>query len=124
VVGSPQSHKLKKTNAQYGIACVFKLSRQHSTGKTMSVRVSERLFRVLLRIAFVFEPLAQPAISYYLTRRLNKLKNQGKIGEYKTRTRRTGKFYYTVEIDLDLTGEQAFHVVDDMLPKQVKHLRR
>jgi len=90
----------------------------------LSEAVNERLFGVLLRLAFAFEPLAPPAISFYLSRRLNELKDRGIIGNYKTRARRLGKFHYTVQIDMDLTGEQAFHVMDDMLPKQLKHLRR
>ena len=92
--------------------------------ETLSSRVSERLFGIFLRFAFVLEPLAPPAISYFLARRLNQLKRQGKISQYKAQTRRLGKFHYIVQIDLDLTGEQAFHVVDDMLPKQLKHLGR
>lgn len=90
----------------------------------MSRVVSERLFGVLIRLAFAFEPLAPPAISFYLSRRLNQLKDRGLIGNYKTSARRLGKFHYAVEIDMDLTGEQAFHVIDDMLPKRLRHLRR
>jgi hypothetical protein len=93
-------------------------------GENLSPVVSERLFGVLVRLAFAFEPLAPPAISFYLSRRLNQLKERGIIGNYKTRARRLGKFHYTVEIDMDLTGEQAFHVIDDMLPRQLKHLGR
>ena len=52
------------------------------------------------------------------------MKQQGKISEYNAQTRRLGRFHYKIDVDLDLTGEQAFHVVDDMLPKQLKHLRR
>ena len=90
----------------------------------MSSHVSDRLFNVFLRFAFFLEPLAPPAISYFLSRRLNQLKQQGKISEYNAQTRRLGRFHYKIDVDLDLTGEQAFHVVDDMLPKQLKHLRR
>jgi len=90
----------------------------------LSSHVSDRLFNVFLRFAFFLEPLAPPAISYFLSRRLNQLKQQGKISEYNAQTRRLGRFHYKIDVDLDLTGEQAFHVVDDMLPKQLKHLRR
>jgi len=92
--------------------------------KKVSRIINERLFGVLVRLAFAFEPLAPPAISFYLSRRLNQLKERGLIGNYKARARRLGKFHYTVEIDMDLTGEQAFHVIDDMLPTQLRHLRR
>ena len=86
--------------------------------------VGDRLFNVFLRFALVLEPLAPPVISYFLSRRLSQLKQQGKISEYNAQTKRLGKFHYNIQIDLDLTGEQAFHVVDDMLPKQFKHIRR
>ena len=46
------------------------------------------------------------------------------IGDYKAKTSRLGKFHYRVEVDMDLTGEQAFRVVDDLLPERVKHGRR
>ena len=90
----------------------------------MSARVRERLFSILLELGFFLEPLAPPAITYFLARRLDHLKDQGKILEYKTRTKRLGKFHYAVELDLDLTGEQAFHAINDALPKQLKHVRR
>ena len=90
----------------------------------LSSHVGDRLFNVFLRFALVLEPLAPPVISYFLSRRLSQLKQQGKISEYNAQTKRLGKFHYNIQIDLDLTGEQAFHVVDDMLPKRLKHVRR
>ena len=45
----------------------------------MSERISQRFFSLMLRIAFVFEPLAPRAISYFLTRKLKELKEQGLI---------------------------------------------
>jgi hypothetical protein len=47
----------------------------------------------MLRLAFVFEPLAPRAISYYLTRTLKEWKKQGLISEYEAKTRRLGKFH-------------------------------
>ncbi len=49
---------------------------------------------------------------------------QGLISDYRASTKRLGKFHYKVELDLGLTGEQAFYVIDDLLPRQLKHLRR
>ncbi len=86
--------------------------------------VSQRLFGLLLRVAFVFEPLAPRAISYYLTQRLKEWKKQGLISKFETRTRRLGKFHYKIEIDLDLTSKQALHVLDDLLPNKLKSVRR
>jgi hypothetical protein len=86
--------------------------------------VSERLFRIFLRYAFYLEPFAPPAISFYISRRLDTLRQQGLISDYKTNTKRLGKFHYKVEVDLNVTAKQAFVVIDDMLPKQLRHLRR
>ena len=90
----------------------------------MSSPIAERFTGVLLRVAFFFEPLAPSAISYYLRRRLNEWKREGLISEYKTRTRRLGKFHYKIEVDLDLNSRQAIHVLNDLLPNQMKGLRR
>ncbi len=90
----------------------------------MSSHVSDRLFNVFLRFAFYLEPFAPPAISYFISRRLEFFHQQGLISAYKAKTKRLGKFHYVIELDLDLTGKQAFYVVDDMLPKQLRHLRR
>ena len=90
----------------------------------MQKEVRERLFRVFLRYAFYLEPFAPPAISFYISRRLETLQQQGFISAYKANTKRLGKFHYKVEVDLDLTGKQAFYLIDDILPEQLQHLRR
>jgi hypothetical protein len=90
----------------------------------LSSHVSDTLFNVFLRFAFFLEPLAPPAISYLISQRLDNLRQRGLISDYKTKTRRLGKFHYKVEVDMDLTGKQAFYVIDDILPKQLKQLRR
>jgi hypothetical protein len=78
----------------------------------------------MLRAAFFFEPLAPPAISYFLKRKLKEYKEQGLISEFKTKIRRLGKFHYRIEIDFDLTEKQAQYVLDDLLPNQLKNARR
>jgi len=90
----------------------------------LSNLVSERLFNIFLKFAFFLEPLAPPAISYYISRRLDQLRQQGLISDYRAKTSRLGKFHYKVEVDMDLTGKQAFYVVDDLLPRRFKHIRR
>ena len=84
----------------------------------------ESISRFLLRYIFVFEPLASPAISFYLNRRLGELKNRGRISDYKTHTKRLGKFHYRIDMDLDLTGKQAYDFLNDMLPNQLNFVRR
>ena len=90
----------------------------------MSSSVREKLTGLLLRVAFVFEPLAPTAISFFLGRRLNELKEEGLISDYKSRTRRLGKFHYRIEIDLDVTSSQVQHILNDLLPNQLKGIRR
>ena len=89
----------------------------------MSARVSQRFFSLMLRFAFVFEPLAPRLITYYVSQRLKESKKKGVISEFKTKTRRLGKFHYKIEVDLDATQEQARHILDDILD-QLRVLRR
>lgn len=90
--------------------------------------VSESLIgsavRVLLRVIFVFEPLAPTAITILMNQQLHRFKKAGTIGDYKTKTKRLGKFHYRIEIDLDLTGTQAIHLLANLFPKQLSRFRR
>jgi hypothetical protein len=90
----------------------------------VSSSVREKLTDLLLRVAFVFEPLAPTAISFFLGRRLNELKEERWISDYRSRTRRLGKFHYRIEIDLDVTSSQVQHILNDLLPNQLKGIRR
>jgi hypothetical protein len=90
--------------------------------------VSESLIgsatRVLLRVAFRFEPLAPTAITVLMNRQLHGFKERGAIGDYKTKTKRLGKFHYRTEITLDVTGMQAIHLLGNLFPKQLRRFRR
>jgi hypothetical protein len=80
--------------------------------------------RVLLRVAFVFEPLAPTAITVLINQQLHRFKEAGVIGNYKTKTKRLGKFHYLIVLDLDLTGMQAVHLLANLFPKQLSQFRR
>jgi len=84
----------------------------------------ESAIRVLLRVAFVFEPLAPTAITVLMNQQLSRFKEAGRIGNYKTRTRRLGKFHYRIEINLDVTGMQAIHLLGNVFPSQFNKYRR
>lgn len=90
--------------------------------------VSESLLasatRVLLRVVFVFEPLAPTAITLLMNQQLNRYKKIGAIGSYKTKTKRFGKYHYQIVLDLDLTGMQAFHLLGNLFPEQLRSFRR
>ena len=90
----------------------------------MSSLIREKLTSLLVRVAFVFEPLAPSAISFYLGRKLNELKQRGLISDYKSRTRRLGKFHYWIEINLEVSSSQALHILNDLMPDQLNNVRR
>lgn len=95
---------------------------------TAEESVSESLIssatRVLLRIAFAFEPLAPAAITVLMNQQMHRYKETGAIGDYKTRTKRLAKYHYITEIDLDLTGMQAIHLLGNLFPGQFNRFRR
>ena len=92
--------------------------------ETVSESLVGSAIRVLLRVAFVFEPLAPTAITVLMNQRLHRFKEAGSIGEYKTHTKRLGKYHYRIQINLDLTGNQAVHLFYNLFPKQLSSFRR
>ena len=92
--------------------------------ESVSESLIESAFRVLLRVIFVFEPLAPTAITILMNQQLHRFKEAGSIGDYKTKTKRLGKFHYRIEIDLTLTGMQAIHLLSNLFPGQFKRFRR
>lgn len=95
-----------------------------ANGESVSESLVESGVRVLLRVAFVFEPLAPTAITALMNQQLHKFKVAGAIGNYKTKTKRLGKFHYRIEIDLEVTGMQAVHLLANIFPKQLTRFRR
>ncbi|MGA2522737.1 MAG: hypothetical protein ABSF65_01140 [Candidatus Bathyarchaeia archaeon] len=84
----------------------------------------ESATRVLLRVAFAFEPLAPTGITILMNQQLHKFKESGAIGDYKTKTKRLGKFHYRIEINLDVTGMQTVHLLSNLFPRQLNRFRR
>ena len=80
--------------------------------------------RVLLKVALAFEPLAPTAITVLMNQQLGRYKEVRVIGNYKTRTKRLGKYHYRIELDMDLTGMQATHLLANLFPKQLSRFRR
>jgi hypothetical protein len=93
-------------------------------GESVSESLIASAVRVLLRVAFTFEPLAPTAITVLVNQQLHRYKEAGAIGDYKTKAKRLGKFHYRVEVDLDLTGMQAVHLLANLFPKQLSRFRR
>jgi len=93
-------------------------------GESVSESLIESAVRVLLRVAFTFEPLAPTAIKVLVNQQLHRYKEAGAIGDYKTKAKRLGKFHYRIEVDLDVTGMQAVHLIANLFPKQLSGFRR
>jgi hypothetical protein len=89
--------------------------------------LSDLLFsasRVLLRVAFSFEPLAPTAITMLINQQLRRYKEGKVIGNYKTRTKRLNKYHYRIELEIDLNGMQMTHLLANLFPRQLSKFRR
>lgn len=95
-----------------------------SNGNSVSESLLESVIRVVLRVVTVFEPLAPTAITVLMNRQLHRYKEAGAIGKYKTKSKRLGKYHYRIEIDLDVTGMQAIHLLGNLFPSQLSRFRR
>jgi hypothetical protein len=82
------------------------------------------LVSVFMRVVFVFEPLASRAITILVNQQLHRFKERGAIGDYKTKTKRLGKFHYRLQINSELTCVQASHLLVNLFPKRMKRFRR
>jgi len=91
---------------------------------SVSGSLIESATRVLLRIALAFEPLAPAAITVLLNQQLHRYKEGGIVGAYITHTKLLGRYHYRIEIDLDLTGMQAYHLLGNVFPKQLGRFGR
>jgi hypothetical protein len=93
-------------------------------GESISESLIQSAIRVLSKVIFVFEPLAPTAITVVVNQQLHRFKESGAIGSYKTKTKRLGKYHYRIQVDLDLTGIQAIHLLGNLFPKQLSRFRR
>jgi len=89
----------------------------------MASEISKILSRLLVRVAFVFEPVTPRLVSYYIGRTMKKWKQRNLILDYKTRTKRLGKFHYKTQIDVNLNSEQTAYILDKWTNK-LKNARR
>ena len=70
----------------------------------------------------IFERFVPIFVSYFLERALRALKTEGSIDDYRTRTVRTGKFHYRIDIRIVLTEEQAEIILNDLVTKILRVL--
>ena len=78
----------------------------------------------LMKVAFVFEPIASPFITLYVKRTLGKLKENGKLDKYRVKTKRMKKFHYKIDLNIDMTPEQTRTVLQSALFQLLTKLRR
>jgi hypothetical protein len=86
--------------------------------------LSQSAAKVLIKIAFTFEPLAPTILSIFINQRLHRYKETGIVNNYKTHTKRLGKYHYRIEIHIDLTDIQAAHLAVNLIPTQLHIFRR
>ena len=91
---------------------------------TIASLINARTISFFVNLALIFEPLAPSAITYYVSRTLKDIKQQGLISDYKVKTKRIHKFHYRIWLDLDLTASEAHYVLGHLLPRRIKFLRR
>ncbi len=93
-------------------------------GESISESLIESATKVLLRVAFAFEPLAPTAIVVLVNQQLHRYKDAGAIDDYKTKAKRLGRYHYRIEVDLDVTGMQTIHLLGNLFPRQLNRYRR
>ena len=98
--------------------------KENAGKESISESLIESSLKVLLRAVFILEPLAPTAITLLTNRQMSRFKNRRAIGNYKTVTKRLGRFHYCIQIELDLTGPQAVHLLSNLFPNQLSGLRR
>ena len=76
-----------------------------------------RLLPIFIRVFPIFERFVPVFVSYFLERALKALKTEGSIDDYRTRTVRTRKFYYRIDIRLVMTDEQAKTMLNNVVTK-------
>jgi hypothetical protein len=86
--------------------------------------LSSNLTRLFARFALFFEPISLRFVSFRLGRRLQNWKNRGIIDDYKVITKRAAKFHYRIEVNLELTPQQAKRIMGDTLIRTLRKLGR
>lgn len=83
-----------------------------------------RLLPIFIRLFPIFERFVPVFVSYFLERSLRGLKTEGSIDDYRTRTVRTDKFHYRIDIRIILTSKQAKITLNDLVTKIFRILGR
>ena len=79
------------------------------------------LLPIFIRLFPIVERLVPVVVSYFLERALGKLKTEGKIKDYRTRSLRIAKFHYRIDVRLVVTTDQVTSMLTDLLTKIVEY---
>jgi len=83
--------------------------------------IFNRLLPIFIRLFPIVERLVPVVVSYFLERAFGKLKTEGKIKDYRTRSLRIAKFHYRIDIRLVVTTEQVTTMLTDLLTKILEY---
>lgn len=83
-----------------------------------------RILNFFFRVALAFEPLAPTAISLFLSRPLNRWKDEKLITDFKIHTKRIHRFHYRIFLDFELTAIEVHYILNHWLPQQLEVIRR
>jgi hypothetical protein len=91
----------------------------------MSASIFEKFFQQLFtRLSFISEPLFPFFLSHFLNKQLSQWKDAGLIGDFKAEAKRIQKFHYKIEVNLDLTPDQAKNIINKSMDRVPKRVRR
>jgi len=83
--------------------------------------IFNRLLPLFIRVFPIFEQFVPVFVSYFLERSLRGLKKEGAIEDYRTRTVKTSKFHYRIDLRLVLTTDQVTTILTDLLNKILEY---
>jgi hypothetical protein len=100
------------------------------TSRKWSIPIFVRLFPffepfmpILIRLITIFDRFVPVFANYFLERTLKTWKNKGLIVDYETRTTRTAKLHYNMDIYIVLTWEQAKIFLKDLATEILRRLK-
>ena len=89
----------------------------------MDLPIFERFIPLLIRLLPLFDRCLSLFVSYFLDRTMQGWKDEGLIESYKTRTVKTGRLHYKIEIYVVLTSEQLGFVLNDLTAKVLRRFK-
>lgn len=83
----------------------------------------EPFMPILIRLITIFDRFVPIFATYFLERTLKTWKTRGLIVDYETRTTRTAKLHYNIDVYIVLTSEQAKIFLKDLATEILRRLK-